>query len=64
MPSSSAAHLRDTLKGYGVAPANVRLFGQANPEPNLQDYLALNALRCDNRPEPDGVAEFQGRPVL
>ena len=62
--AAAAAHIRDELKSYGVAPENVRLFGDANPAPNLQDYLALNALRCGNRPAPDGVAEFQGRPVL
>jgi hypothetical protein len=64
MPSASAGRLRDELKGYGVAPGNVRLFGQTRPEPDLQDYLALDALRRDNGPAPDGVAEFQGRPVL
>ena len=59
-----AAHLLDKLEGYGVAPRNVRLFGEAHPKPNLQDYLALNNCRCVNHPAPDGVAEFQGRPVL
>ncbi len=64
MPSATANRLRDELKGYGVAPEKVHLFGQANPKPDLQDYLALNALRRENRPAPDGVAEYQGRPVL
>ncbi|MGO8900485.1 MAG: class I SAM-dependent DNA methyltransferase [Isosphaeraceae bacterium] len=47
-----------------MAPERVRLFGQANPPPQLQDYLTLNALRRRNFPAPDGVAEHQGRPVL
>ena len=64
MPSASAKRLRDELKSYGVATDNVRLFGEDNPKPDLQDYLTLNALRRTNRPAPDGVAEYQGRPVL
>src|SRR3954469_19649423 len=64
MPATSANRLRDELKGYGVAKDNVRIFGKENPKPDLQDYLTLNALRRKNRPAPDGVAEYQGRPVL
>jgi len=64
MPSSSVTRIRDELTGYGVAKENVRLFGQENPKPELQEYLTLNALRRKNRPSPDGVAEHQGRPVL
>src|SRR5947209_18506564 len=64
MPPASATRLREELQGYGVAPENVRFFGQEHPEPDLQDYLTLNALRRKNRPAPDGVAESQGRPVL
>jgi hypothetical protein len=64
MPSASAKRLRDELSGYGVAKENVRLFGQENPKPELQEYLTLNALRRKNCPSPDGVAEHQGRPVL
>src|SRR5260370_16032887 len=64
MPSASAKWLRDELKGYGVAPENVRFFGQENPKPDLQEYLTLNARRREDQPAPDGVAEYQGRPVL
>jgi len=64
MPSPSAKRLGDELSGYGVAQENVRLFGQANPKPELQDYLTLNTLRRKNLPSPDGVAEHQGRPLL
>ncbi|AWM41775.1 N-6 DNA Methylase [Gemmata obscuriglobus] len=64
MPSRSANQLRDELLGYGVAEDNVRIFGQQVPSPDLQDYLTLNSLRRKNRPSPDGVAEYQGRPVL
>lgn len=64
MPSVSANDLREELKGYGVAPENVHFFGQKSPRPELQDYLTLNALRQQNQPAPDGVAVYQGRPVL
>src|SRR5262249_15033642 len=64
MPSASANRLCDELKGYGVAPGNVRFFGQKNPKPDLQEYLTLTAQRRENQPAPDGVAEHQGRPVL
>jgi hypothetical protein len=64
MVPTSASHLLAELRGYGVAPEKVRLFGQKNPEPDLHDYLALNALRQSDSPAPDGVAENQGRPVL
>lgn len=64
MPSASAKRLQEQLESYGVAKENVRLFGQEKPKPELQDYLTLNALRQKNRPSPDGVAEYQGRPVL
>jgi N-6 DNA Methylase len=64
MSSTSANRLREELKGYGVAPENIHLFGQENPKPDLQDYLTLNTLRRKNMAAPDGVAEFQGRPVL
>lgn len=60
----SAKMIREELQGYGVAKENVRIFGEENPKPDLQDYLTLNALRRKNRPAPDGVAEYQGRPVL
>lgn len=64
MPSPPATHLRDKLLGYGVAKESIRLFGQENPKPELQEYLTLNSLRRKNHPSPDGVAEHQGRPVL
>jgi hypothetical protein len=64
MPATAAKHLSQELEGYGVAPEKVRFFGLANPSPQLQDYLTLNALRSKNQPAPDGVAEHQGRPVL
>jgi hypothetical protein len=64
MASASARHCRDQLESYGVAKENVRLFGQQNPKPELQEYLTLNDLRRKNLPAPDGVAEHQGRPVL
>jgi hypothetical protein len=64
MPAASAKQLRQELESYGVAKENVRFFGEENPKPDLQDYLTLNALRRKNRPAPDGVAEYQGRPVL
>ncbi|WP_020469795.1 HsdM family class I SAM-dependent methyltransferase [Zavarzinella formosa] len=64
MPAKSAKKIRDELHGYGVAKENVRIFGEENPKPDLQDYLTLNALRRKNRPAPDGVAEYQGRPLL
>jgi SAM-dependent methyltransferase len=64
MPAQSEKEIREKLHGYGVAKENVRIFGKENPTPDLQDYLTLNALRRKNRPAPDGVAEYQGRPVL
>jgi SAM-dependent methyltransferase len=48
---------------YGVPSKNIRLFGR-DPSPDLQDYLSLDRLRRENHPAPDGVAEYQGRPLL
>src|SRR5881392_1584174 len=64
MAPASGKRLREELQGYGVAQENIRLFGQDKPKPDLQEYLTLNALRRKDRPAPDGVAEYQGRPVL
>ncbi len=64
MPAPPVRKIRDELQSYGVAKENVCIFGEENPKPDLQDYLTLNALRRKNRPAPDGVAEYQGRPVL
>ena len=64
MPSASAKQIREELEAYGIDQRSIRLFGRENPGPDLQDYLALNALRYKNGAAPDGVAEYQGHPVL
>ena len=63
MPSAPEKRLREELKAYGVPAGNIRIFGQGS-DPDLQDYLSLDARRRENRPAPDGVAEYQGRPIL
>src|SRR5580698_6835233 len=64
MPSASAKRMKEELEGYGVAPQNIRIFGQEKPKPDLQEYLTLNALRQKKQAAPDGVAEHQGKPIL
>jgi len=63
MRSESKHRIEEELTAYGVPRQNIRRFGQ-NPEPDLQNYLTLNALRRNDRPSPDGVVEHQGRPLL